>query len=106
MSAPNTTADTDPTGKIFVLNEDKADVLAGRKPAEPLALRANIGDCVALTLVTEFEPGDPAAALPQSNMHIHHVQFDPQGSDGASAGMVFDQSVLPYKLVDPRLRTS
>ena len=94
---------TDPTGKIFVLNEDKADVLAGRKPAEPLALRANIGDCVALTLVTEFEQDGPAAHMPQSNMHIHHVQFDPQGSDGASAGMVYDQSIRPYKLVDPRM---
>ena len=36
-------------------------------------------------------------------MHIHHVQFDPQGSDGASAGMVYDQSIRPYKLVDPQL---
>ena len=39
--------DATPTGKIFVLAKDKADVLAGRKPAEPLAIRANIGDCVA-----------------------------------------------------------
>ena len=95
---------TDATGKIFVLNEDKQAVLEGRKPAEPLALRANISDCVALTLVTEFKPEGPAATMPQSNMHIHHVQFDPQGSDGASAGMVFDQSIRPYKLVDPQLK--
>ena len=31
------------------------------------------------------------------------MQFDPQGSDGASAGYVFDQSMRPYKLVDPQL---
>ncbi|HTE64192.1 MAG TPA: hypothetical protein VK631_27795, partial [Solirubrobacteraceae bacterium] len=94
---------TDPTGKIFVLNKDKAAVKAGDKPAEPLALRANIGDCIALTLVTELEPEGPGAPRPQANMHIHHVQFDPQGSDGASAGMVYDQSIRPYKLVDPRM---
>ena len=94
---------TDPTGKIFVLNHDKADVLAGRKPAQPLAIRANIGDCVAITLVTELEQDGPAAHMPQSNLHIHHVQFDPQGSDGASAGMVYDQSIRPYKIVDPRM---
>ena len=93
----------DPTGKIFVLNKDKAAVRAGDKPAEPLAVRANIGDCVGLTLTTEFEPESPGAVMPQSNLHIHHVQFDPQGSDGASAGMVFDQSVRPYRLVDPKL---
>ena len=40
--------------------------------------------------------------MPQSNLHIHHVQFDPQGSDGASAGMVYDQSIRPYKIVDPQ----
>jgi hypothetical protein len=94
---------TDPTGKIFVLNEDKESVLDGTKPPEPLALRANLGDCVALTLVTEFEQSAPGATMPQSNMHIHHVQFDPQGSDGASAGMVYEQAVRPYKLVDPRM---
>jgi len=94
---------TDATGKIFVLSKDKAAVRSGDKPVEPLAIRANIGDCVALTLSTEFKPATPGAALPRSNVHPHHVQFDPQGSDGASAGMVFDQSVLPYQLVDPRL---
>jgi hypothetical protein len=94
---------TDPTGKIYVENKDKAAVRAGDKPAEPLALRANIGDCVAITLVTELVPDGPAAHLPQSNLHIHHVQFDPQGSDGASAGMVYDQSIRPYRIVDPQL---
>ncbi len=94
--------ETDPTGKIFVLNKDKAAVRAGEKPAQPLAIRANVGDCVDVTLSTELEP-EAGQPLPQSNMHIHHVQFDPQGSDGASAGMVYDQSVLPYREVDPRL---
>ena len=36
-------------------------------------------------------------------MHIHHVQFDPQGSDGAIAGMSFEQSIRPYTVEDPEL---
>jgi FtsP/CotA-like multicopper oxidase with cupredoxin domain len=102
LPIPVTGAARDATGKIFVLNKDKDDVLAGRKPAEPLALRGHAGDCIDLTLSTELEP-EAGGALPRSNMHIHHLQFDVQGSDGASAGMVFDQSILPYRRVDPQL---
>ena len=36
-------------------------------------------------------------------MHIHHVQFDPQASDGVISGMQYEQSVRPYKLEDPKL---
>ena len=102
---PVTTQARDATGKIFVLNKDKDDVLAGRKAPEPLAIRGHAGDCIQLTLSTELEP-EAGGPLPRSNLHIHHVQFDVQGSDGASAGLVFDQSILPYKLVDPELATA
>src|SRR3954452_22776830 len=36
-------------------------------------------------------------------MHIHHVQFDPQASDGVISGMSYEQSVRPYKAEDPTL---
>ena len=36
-------------------------------------------------------------------MHIHHVQFDVQGSDGVSAGYAFEHSVRPYQVADARL---
>src|SRR6185436_15898786 len=87
---------TDPTGAVFVLNKDKADVIAGRKPAVPLAIRSNIKDCDNITLVSEMTDTGAFGGFAKSNLHIHHVQFDIQGSDGASAGYVFDQSMRPY----------
>ena len=94
---------TDPTGMIFVLAHDKADVLAGVKPAQPLALRANIGDCVAVTLTSEQTDAAASNGFAKVNMHIHHVQFDVQASDGVISGMAYEQSVRPYKVEDPTL---
>ena len=37
------------------------------------------------------------------NVHVHHVQFDPQASDGVISGFSYEQSVRPYKLEDPQL---
>ncbi len=36
-------------------------------------------------------------------MHIHHVQFDVQGSDGVTAGFAYEHSVRPYQVEDPQL---
>jgi FtsP/CotA-like multicopper oxidase with cupredoxin domain len=93
---------TDPEGKIFVLAKDVPDILAGRKAPEPLAIRANIGDCVAVTLTTQLAP-TAEQPLPMSNIHIHHVQFDVQASDGVGTGMQFGQVVQPYRTNDPSL---
>ncbi|MDQ2911095.1 MAG: Ig-like domain-containing protein, partial [Actinomycetota bacterium] len=94
---------TDALGKIFVLAQDKAAVLAGTKPAQPLALRSNIGDCDAVTLTSELTDANAADLFSKVNMHIHHVQFDTQASDGVISGMQYEQSVRPYKVEDPQL---
>jgi hypothetical protein len=94
---------TDSNALIFVLNKDKADLLSGKKPVEPLALRGNNGDCISLTYVTEWTDKNAFGGFAKSNIHIHHVQFDPQGSDGASAGYAYDQSIRPYRIEDPTL---
>jgi manganese oxidase len=88
---------------IFVLAQDKEDVLAGRKPVVPLAIRANVGDCVAVTLTSELKDSDAYNLFSKVNMHIHHVQFDTQASDGVISGMSYEQSVRPYKLEDSQL---
>src|SRR5262249_59384202 len=87
----------DQNGKIYVLAQDKADVLSGKKPAEPLAIRANIGDCVAVTLSSELPNASQFGGFSKVNIHIHHVQFDTQVSDGVISGMSFEQSIRPYK---------
>ncbi|HEX2728332.1 MAG TPA: chitobiase/beta-hexosaminidase C-terminal domain-containing protein, partial [Rubrobacteraceae bacterium] len=95
--------DRDQTGMIFALNKDRAAIQAGNKPAQPLAIRGNMGDCIQINFNTELTDAASFGNFAKGNMHIHHVQFDIQGSDGASAGFVYDQSVRPYKAVDPQL---
>jgi hypothetical protein len=44
-------------GKMYVLARDRADVLAGRRPPEPLVLRVNQGDCVQVRLTNRTKSG-------------------------------------------------
>jgi FtsP/CotA-like multicopper oxidase with cupredoxin domain len=92
----------DPIGRIFVLAKEKQAVLDGTKPKEPLAIRMNIGDCAAVTLTSEMNDNS-ITNFDKINLHIHHVQFDPQASDGVITGYSYEQSIRPYKLEDPQL---
>jgi FtsP/CotA-like multicopper oxidase with cupredoxin domain len=85
-----TSRERDENGQLYVLNEDKADVLAGTRPADPLTIRANVGDCQAITFGSELSPTVQAKV----NMHTHFVQFDPLASDGVDTGFAFEQSVF------------
>jgi len=96
----------DPNGEVFVLNEDKNQVIAdansGARSPEPLAIRSNVGDCVAVTLSNELNPDVQAKV----NMHTHFVQFDPQASDGVITGLSFEQSVYNDSLENRTVRTA
>src|SRR5262249_34241063 len=87
-------ADTDPNGQLFILSQD----IPGLNTTNftPLAIRANVGDCVAISLSSALpattEIGNPSKV----NMHIHFVQFDPEGSDGIITGLNFEQSIKPF----------
>ena len=94
---------TDPDGKIFVLAHDKASTYADPEKSDPLAIRANQGDCIAVTLTNEIPDASAFDKFSKTSMHIHHVQFDVQGSDGVSAGFAYEHSVRPYKVSDPTL---
>jgi len=90
----------DPNGEIYVLNQNIAATKAGAMAPTPLAIRSDVGDCVALTLTNEITVG-PEATDPlvntfmKLNIHTHFVQFDPQASDGVITGLSFEQSVRP-----------
>lgn len=86
----------DPNGEIFVLNEDKADVIAGLKPAEPLAIRSNVGDCVEVIFTSEVPDSALNNNYSKLNIHSHFVQFDTQASDGVISGFSYEQAVRPY----------
>jgi manganese oxidase len=86
-----TDREVDPDGMLFVLNEDKDALLGGQIAAEPLVIRSNVGDCVAITFGNETQHED----LAKTNMHTHFVQFDPLASDGVITGFSYEQSVFP-----------
>jgi hypothetical protein len=86
----------DPNGEIFVLNEHKADIRAGLRPAEPLAIRSNVGDCVEVILTNEIPDSALNNNFSKVNIHSHFVQFDTQASDGVITGYSYEQSVRPY----------
>ncbi len=90
----------DPNGEIMVLNQNVAATLSGKMAPTPLAIRSDVGDCVAVTLTNELtHTGDAADPLTNTfdkiNIHTHFVQFDPQASDGVITGLSFEQSIRP-----------
>jgi len=94
---------TDQNGEIFVLNQHVAATLSGAMQAVPLAIRSDVGDCVAVTLTNDLNPSTAAPleatneenVYRKVNIHIHFVQFDPQASDGVITGLSYEQSVRP-----------
>ncbi|HEV2845414.1 MAG TPA: hypothetical protein VG477_11255 [Thermoanaerobaculia bacterium] len=93
---PGRPSASDPDGMIFVLNEHKLDVLAGLRPAEPLTIRSNVGDCVEIVFTSEIPDGPLNNNWSKVNIHSHFVQFDTQASDGVITGFSYEQSVRPY----------
>jgi hypothetical protein len=97
-----TDRELDPGGMLFVLNEDKEDLLSGARPPEPLAIRSNVGDCVAVTLANQIDNPERLAnglkQLAKTNMHTHFVQFDPLASDGVITGLSYEQSMYASQL--------
>lgn len=95
----------DPEGRLYVLAEDKEDVLAGRKEPEPLVIRANAGECIRITFTNELPEvlGGNAFQLVtrtyESSTHIHFVKFDPLVADGGNVGWNYDSSVLPGQTI-------
>lgn len=103
----NNFGDHDPHGMLFVLEEDESAVLSGKKPAEPLVIRANACQCVEIRLTnklphfipeTEFPEVPVQAPWPASNrvsLHVQRLLYDARGSDGATVGFNLDQTVGP-----------
>lgn len=95
----------DPQGRLYVLKEDKEDVLAGRKEPEPLVIRANAGECVRVRFTNELPEvlgGNAFQLLTrtyEAATHIHFVKFDPLASDGGNVGWNYDTGVLPGQTI-------
>ena len=98
-----TTRKSDKLGMLFTLAMNKAALLSGQLKKEPLAIRMNVGDCGAITLTSEERDQDVFGGFAKVEMHIHHVQFDPTGSDGTSVGYSYEHSIRPYTIEDTLL---
>jgi manganese oxidase len=89
-----------PQQRFLSLWEDVDDFKAGRKPPEPLFIRANSYDCVEYlhtNLVPiyyeldDFQVRTPTDILGQ---HIHLVKFDVTSSDGSANGFNYEDGTL------------
>lgn len=91
----------DPEGRIFILKEDKEDILAGRKEIEPLVIRANAGENIEVKFTNELpESIGPNAfqiktETTEAGYHIHLVKFDTIPSDGSANGYCNSASAIP-----------
>ena len=94
----------DPVGQLDVLKEEEDEVRANNARKQPLAIRANAGeDCVDVVLKSELTDTGENHFYSKTNMHIHFVQFDIQGSDGVDTGFNYETSVRPFKVEGERL---
>lgn len=82
-------------GSLYVLDSDVENVRKGRKAPEPLAIRANEGDCVVIRFTNRLEE-EPAS------MHIDKLVADPN-SLGITVGYNADQTVAPGQSITYRL---
>ncbi len=86
---------TSPTGYAD-LAPGEPEVAGGRRlRPRPLMLRANIGDCVQVTLTNELNERQFGGQLinPRASMHVHGASFDVQTSDGSAVGFNADSTI-------------
>ncbi len=78
-----------PEGKIFALESEVASLKAGKLRPHPLTLRANIGDCIQVTLHNRLK-------AEKASFHADMLAYDPNDSMGANIGRNRgDQTVSP-----------
>ncbi len=110
----NKAGDHDPYGLMFALTKDVTAIKKGTKPTEPLVIRANEGECIQIRLRNNlpFNPpenkNDPDLLMANQvdwknsnrvSLHPQMVQYDVQGSDGATIGFNYDQTIGPGETI-------
>ncbi len=85
--------DTMPDGAVYALKGSdarvgKSQITANPNLSEPLVIRANVGDCIKVSLRNDL---DHRVGLHADGL----VQFDPESSDGARVGRNPDTTVAP-----------
>lgn len=105
----NTEGWHDPQGRIQVHEEDVEATISGRRPPEPLVMRANSGECVVVESTNlapdaleedDFQIFTPIDTLGQ---HVHLVKFDVTSSDGAANGFNYEDGTFAAESVQDRI---
>ncbi len=99
-----TPAIVDPNGMIFVLEEEEGAVRANDDLKRPLAIRANVYDCVDVIFKNKMPDDERVSNSSKVNMHPHFFQFDITATDGVIIGFNYEQSVRPFALLKPEDR--
>jgi hypothetical protein len=82
----------DAEGIVYALSSDVAAIRNGSKPVEPLVLRANVGDCVAITLSNQIDPASLYGGT-RAGLELGMLLRNPQISGGAAVGLNPDTTV-------------
>ncbi|WP_281998806.1 multicopper oxidase domain-containing protein [Priestia flexa] len=114
----NKYGDHDPFGIVFALAKDEKAIRSGKLNPEPLILRANVGDCIEITLHNKLKgfshpqhaihgyPGVPVETpFPPScriSLHAQLLEYDVRNSDGATVGFNPDQTIGPGETITYR----
>ncbi|WP_026672624.1 multicopper oxidase domain-containing protein [Alkalihalobacterium bogoriense] len=115
----NKYGDHDPYGIVFALKEDVDDILSGKVNPEPLVIRANVDECVEITLENKLDPAlfhvedgvhrypevkVPAFYPPSPRISLHPqlIDFDIRTSSGETVGFNPDQTVGPGEIITYR----
>ena len=94
-----TPAIVDPDGMLYVLEDEEAAIRANDDLKIPLAIRANVYDCVDVIYKSEMKDNARSVNSNKTNMHPHFFQFDITASDGVIIGYNYEQSVRPYTIL-------
>ncbi|WP_437738871.1 multicopper oxidase domain-containing protein [Sorangium sp. So ce1335] len=96
----------DPQMRLLVLEDDIKATLSGKRPPEPLFIRANSGECVVSeatnVLPDALKEDDFQIYTPTdtAGQHIHLVKFDVTSSDGSANGFNYeDGTFTPQEVV-------
>ncbi|CCJ32692.1 multicopper oxidase domain-containing protein [Caloramator australicus] len=110
----NKFGDNDPNGLLFVLKENLKKVLNDKICPKPLIIRANAGECIEIKLTnllpetiaeTEYPHVPVEVPFPPSNrvsIHAQMLKYDVRGSDGATVGFNYDQTIGPNESITYR----
>jgi manganese oxidase len=98
-----------PQQRVQTLWDDVGPTLAGTRPLEPLAMRANVDDCTeflhtnlvpSVYELDDFQVRTPTDVIGQ---HIHLVKFDVLSADGAANGFNYEDGTFSPQEVEERI---